>query len=349
MLRPVKIKRYIIREVALSTAGVLAVLWAFLFCQEVVISFSRASRGDLAFSFLAPMILMHVPTLFGMVLPLATVLGLVFALGRLYSDGEMTACFIAGLRIPDLYTVLSPWISLMTLCSLVLHLWILPPLAHEHDKLWEQAHSKDSLEMIQSGKFYVRQNTVFYIERRNNTNNAIGELFVAKGSPGDPDFSMLRAEKGSLTHFRGQRYLIAENGSHYQNAKTALDYRITQFQKSALELHDPAPFNMTRTHGKSNNQLISGGTTDDWAELLMRLSGAIMLSQLAFLGIAIAPVQPKGSRMKPLLLAIILFLGYDQGLLLIRAASESEKIPLMCFALWHLLFCVVLWGIRKRT
>jgi len=99
----------------------------------------------------------------------------------------------------------------------------------------------------------------------------------------------------------------------------------------------------TKIEGKSTVDLIKEGGTYANAELQWRLSQPITILILSFFGIFLGKTSPRGGKGVNLLIGIVVFMLYNNGLLVAKRAIELGQINLLTgFLGVHLLVLMLL-------
>ena len=91
------ITRYICRQILQATAAITLVLMVVVVLGRMLNYLARASQGELDPDLLALVLTYRLPDFLQLILPLALLLGILLALGRLYADSEMTVLIATGM------------------------------------------------------------------------------------------------------------------------------------------------------------------------------------------------------------------------------------------------------------
>ena len=110
----------------------------------------------------------------------------------------------------------------------------------------------------------------------------------------------------------GDRFLVLLNGTRYEGTPGRRDYRIVEFERYAMRI-DTAPVKQAepQTHSKSTLALWRNPTSWNLAELEWRIGLPISATILALLAVPLSYVNPRAGRSLNLILAIILYMLYN--------------------------------------
>src|SRR5687768_10635355 len=91
------ITRYINRQILQTTLALTLILLVVAVLGRLLNYLAQASRGELDPGVLMLLMSYRLPDFLQLILPLALLLGMLLALGRLYADNEMTVLVATGM------------------------------------------------------------------------------------------------------------------------------------------------------------------------------------------------------------------------------------------------------------
>lgn len=97
MLRPRRLTRYVLSELAAATFVGIALWTAILMMNDFFFIARQAIQKDLGVGITLQILGLNVPSMLVLAIPIGTLLGSLIAIGRLSADGEMIACQSCGL------------------------------------------------------------------------------------------------------------------------------------------------------------------------------------------------------------------------------------------------------------
>jgi lipopolysaccharide export system permease protein len=99
MLRPRRLTRYVLSELASATIVGVAVWTAILMMNNFFFIARLAIQKDLGLGPTLQLLALNLPSLLVFAIPIGTLLGSLIAIGRLSADGEVVALQAAGLKV----------------------------------------------------------------------------------------------------------------------------------------------------------------------------------------------------------------------------------------------------------
>ena len=326
--------RYLLREITLSFGATVSVLLAMVLSYRLARFLSQATQGLLSQDAIWTLLGLQAVRFLVILIPLASLLAIMLALGRLYRDSEMTALAACGFGPKEIYRPLL-WFALpLAVLMLALSLYLVPQSQNLHYQLRDQARKEAELTVFSPGAFreinYGQH--VVYVGSLSENGQVIQNIFVRSLLPGG--FAVTTAEKGRqrIDTELGVRYLILENGYRYQQQARIdhpdrNDYDSIRFQTLTLRL-DSAPLESARQPRETltTAELLN---TDDprlHAEFQQRLSGPVSLLLITLLAPLLAHANPREGRYGRMVVALLIYTIYVNLLGVGEAWLERERI-----------------------
>lgn len=358
------IVRYLTRDILVNTGAVSLVVFLVVFSSQFVRRLADVAEGDLAAGFLASIMFFSIPSYLELILPLGFFVGLMLALGRLYTDSEMVVLSASGIGPWHLLRWVLVSGAAVGILSAGLSLGLTPWTKTKVLNLVTEASNEKGLAAFVPGRFQRRSGgfDTFYAESIESDKQGLKGLFVAEqglSSAGEPLVTITYAERGRVVSSQehGGRYLELLNGRRYQGQPGQLEYRVTEFEVLGERLPDAdsagSAFGDDLYDALPTQMLFLEKNSASTATLHWRLSLVLMPFNLALLALGLARTDRRRGRYTMLLPAIVLYLVYLVGLASLRgAAAEGASVG----SLWGLhaviagIGCVVLlwpqWRLR---
>lgn len=306
------INRYLVRELLLPFFAVGGVLTVIFTTYSMTRFLDKAADGLLRVSEVLQLTALKSFIAQEVLLPVSLFVALVIALGRLYSDWEMTALRSFGFAERQ---VLFPIMSVALGFSLVVAAFSLigRPWAYEYlYRLEVEAEATSELERIKPGRFYLYDDaarTVF-IEELEVEDDEIRGLFV-RSMIGD-DLEIISAPSGTVREHVSDK-------NHRVDLRNAQVYRKsaegTDFLGIFGELRIFVPVAAVQPVGykpKSQNSFVlrESDAPIDQAEYQWRLSAPVSTILLALLAVLLGRSRPRQGRFARLTVAVIIYAVY---------------------------------------
>jgi len=314
---------------------------------------SDVAGGQIPSGLLGELVLLKLPELLNTILPLGVFIGIIWGLGRIYRDQEMTVMRASGfgwqMMLRPLFNLLLP-LSALILVNAVL---IAPIAAQTAQSRLEEAFRTAAEWGFQAGQFHVLQNgdLILYVESVDKDGRTLRNLFIQRRV--DDREQVWTAEQGYywLDSDSGDRYLTLENGQITEGSSKSLDFAIVNFSRNDLRL--PEQDERVQAPGVSvrpSQDLIDSGQTEEKAELQWRISPAISVVVLGLLAIPLSHSAPREGRSARLLLGFLAYVVYVNVLQMTRSGIVSGVIPAALGLWWvHLLVAgITLFWLRRQ-
>ena len=364
------LSRTIFREVG-SSALLGGVLWTFiLFLQRVGRLFEILVRSSASFRTVGELFALAIPFTLSFSIPLAVLIGVLIALSRMSSDGEITAMRAAGVSSR---AVLAPVITFAFLGMLIAatsSLWLTPYSISATYRILNKLVAEELTAEVRPRIFEEQfPNTVLYVgdvlpgpvtrwrnvfmadirppaERKSSGTEERGEsprVTVASNAIAVPD----------IVHNRIQLSLL--NGGTHEVGKDVTRYFSTSFPKGdqLLEATKPNSVRPTKEYTEMDTvPLYRVAYRDPNLEPAKRIAARIELHQrfalppacilLALIGIPLGVSSRKGGKSSAVILTALLAFLYWMGLIAANGLARQEKLP-VGIAVWipNIVFAVI--------
>jgi len=240
-------------------------------------------------------------------------ISILLTLSRCYRDSEMVVWFCSGIGLtrwigPVLWYAL-PVVALIALLSMVLTPWALL----KADQFKNKLESRDDVTAATPGMFREsgQADRVYFIENVDAGSNRISNVFVQSEKNGKIG-TMVARQGLQETLPNGDRFLVLLNGTRYEGISGQRDFSIIDFERYSIRI-DSIPAKEARiwVRTMSTPELWRNPTSWNLAELDWRLGLPISAALLAMLAIPLGYVNPRAGRSLNLILAIVLYMLYN--------------------------------------
>jgi lipopolysaccharide export system permease protein len=238
------------------------------------------------------------------------------------------------------------------LLILILSLFITPWATNKVEDYRTQLKSRDDLAAISPGVFKESSNAerVFFVESFDELGNVVKNIFVQ--SIQHQKIGIIVATQGNrVTQENGDNFLEMHNGRRYQGARGSAEFSTTEFEKYALRVEaTEAQRDAPSTESKTSRELFENNNSTNSAELQWRLAIPISALILVLLAIPLSALDPRSGRSANFVLALVIYVIYNNALSIIQASIAQEKIS-SSIGLWpiHLIFLgLTIYMLRRR-
>lgn len=325
------ILRYLTRQVTLIALSITFILLVIVVAGRMLRYLARAARGELDTSVLLLLTGYRLPEFIQLTIPLALMLGVLIAYGRMYAENEMTVLTACGLsRLRLLLITLIPTTIFAAIVAF-LAFFVTPWGLMKADHLLETQEQLTEFDIVVPGIFQRLSGG----ERTTYTETVERELmqhvFMHESASDRVTFSATAVARESET---GQRYILLERGSMLEGQPGSSVYNITRFNELGVRLpaRELSLSLAVDEEALPTRALLAGSEPAHQAELQWRISLVLLFPILILLIIPLSRVSPREGRFARLVPAVMLYILYF-GLLLagrdmLASGSISPRIGL---------------------
>jgi lipopolysaccharide export system permease protein len=347
-------KRAIVTELSTTAGAVFTVLFSIIFSVGLVRLLGEAAGGRVdnasVFQLVALVALTNLPT----VLTLTLFVAVLIALSRSFRDSEMVVWFTTGQSllawIGPVLRFAAPIVVLVTLLSVAVSPWAERQIA-ESKKRFEE---RDDVSRVAPGRFIESSGAdrVFFVESVDIDGARVRNVFVSHRSQGRE--GVIVAAHGVIeVNENGDRYLVLESGRRYEGVPGEAEYRMVEFERYKLRIdtRPDEPIAEQAARAKTTGALLKENTPVARAELLLRIAQPLVAVLLTLLAVPLAYLNPRVGRSFNLILAVLAFLLYNNGLSITKAWVQRGSLP-FGVGVWlvhAIVFLIVAWLFVRRV
>ena len=217
----------------------------------------------------------------------------------------------------------------------------------------EESNNASEFSFITEGEFeeYKHGDIVFYASESKTLDTLeeqnMEEIFIYLSKEENPVIVLASEAKKYIDPKSNSIYLRLKDGVRYQGIPSDENINILNFNLYDMEIVSgelqKSLAIYTKIEGKSTVDLIKTGGSYANAELQWRLSQPITILMFSFFGIFLGKTSPRAGKGVNLLIGIIVFMLYNNGLLVAKRAIELGQINLLTgFLGVHLLVLMLL-------
>lgn len=334
-----QLDRYLFREFAQSVFAALVILMMVSLGGLFADVLGDIARGKLPAVMMLSQLGLQVIRWLPLILPLALMLGLLLALGRMYRDSEMPVLAAIGVGPRRLLRPLllagAPIVTIVGLCSLWLGPWA---DRYSHDMI-EEANRSLLLVGLEPGRFTELPGGggVVYLGSMSNDGTRFSRIFVYRQHEDRMDVTT--ATRGGLS-LQGdrERYLRLEDGFQVEGPLGGgLDYRMMHYGSNELRMPD-------RDEARDDEDpelmptsaLFGDGRREASAQLHWRVAPPLMAVALMLLAVPLARSSPRQTRYGRIVIGFLGYMVCVNLMMLGRQWLADGKLPLP-LGLWWLL------------
>lgn len=342
------ITRYLVRQVLVTTGAASFILLAVAVLGRLLKYLAQASQGELDPGVLFLLMGYRVPDFLQLILPLALLLGILLAYGRMYAESEMTVLIACGVTDRQLMQLTQAAAAVVLMATALLSLWLTPQGLVQAGRLLEAQKNLSEFDVMVPGQFQnlSRGARTTYAERISGGRLSGVFMYDAVGNR-----VIVAREAVPIEDGEGNRFVLFREGMVSEGLGGSEGYALTRFDELGVSVPPRnLAFDMAAEEQAATNlDLWRDGSASALAELQWRLSLIILIPVLTLLAVPLSRVSPRQGQFARLVPAILLYMLYFGLLLVSRDSVADGKLPPWLGLWWvHLLFAGLGWALYRR-
>lgn len=339
------ITRYLARQVLLTTAALTFILLIVVVLGRLLRYLAQASQGELDPGVLLLLMAYRVPDFLQLILPLALLLGILLAYGRMYAESEMTVLSACGVSARHLLRLtLVPTLGIAFVVA-ALALWLTPRGLVNTAALIEAQKDLNEFDVLVPGLFLNigRGARTTYAETSEG-----GELRRVFMHQAEGNRVIFAESAVPIEDADGQRFIQFRNGSFTEGEPGSDAFEMTTFSEFGVRLpqREIAFDVVLEEEALPTSALLGASEPAQVAELQWRLSLVVLIPVLALLAVPLSRVSPREGRFARIVPAILVYIAYFALLLAARDRLADGELPPIVGLWWiHALFLVGGWAL----
>ena len=348
-----RIARYIRRNLVTLFFAIFFIIGLFVFGNRIVLTAQESFEQGIPFQELIPLISFNMIRDVTLIITLSFFLAIILSISQLYKNSEAIVMNSMGLSDKHFVVFIQPTVLLTFIIITFLTIYAVPWAKQQKNIVEEETKNASEFSFITEGEFEVfKQGDIVFYASESKTLDTLGEqnmeeIFIYSTNEEKPMIVLASEARKYIDPRTNSTYLRLKDGIRYQGIPSDENISILNFDLYDLEIISgelqKSLAIYTKIEGKSTVDLIKAGGSYANAELQWRLSQPITVLILSFFGIFLGKTSPRGGKGVNLLIGIIVFMLYNNGLLVAKRAIELGQINLLTgFLGVHLLVLMLL-------
>ena len=348
-----RIARYIRRNLVTLFFAIFFIMGLFVFGNRIVLTAQESFEQGIPFQELIPLISFNMIRDVTLIITLSFFLAIILSISQLYKNSEAIVMNSMGLSDKHFVVFIQPTVLLTFIIITFLTIYAVPWAKQQKNIVEEENKNASEFSFITEGEFEeFKQGDIVFYASESKTLDTLGEqnleeIFIYSTNEEKPMIVLASEARKYIDPRTNSTYLRLKDGIRYQGIPSDENISILNFDLYDLEIISgelqKSLAIYTKIEGQSTVDLIKAGGSYANAELQWRLSQPITVLILSFFGIFLGKTSPRGGKGVNLLIGIIVFMLYNNGLLVAKRAIELGQINLLTgFLGVHLLVLMLL-------
>ena len=306
-----KFDRYLLSEFVQATLGTTLVLLMVAFGAVFADVLRDIAEGRFPADMLLPQLGLLFLNWLPIILPLALMLGLMLAVGRLYRDSEMPVLASVGIGprrlLRPVLGLVMPVALVIALCSL----W-LAPWAERVSKQMINAATRNLLVAgLEPGRFTpISNGGVVFVSRMSTDGTHFERVFIYRQK--NDRLDVTTANTGHLEiDDEGQRVLVLDNGFEVEGPRAGdgRDYRLMRYRRNDAQMPTTkGRYDANDPRMLSTLALLGDARREAKAELHSRIAPPFLALGFALLAVPLARTSPREGRLGRIAIGFLVYL-----------------------------------------
>ena len=337
-------KKSLSQELIFTAGALFLILIGIVVAQRAGFLVGSAAKGWIPNDAITTILGFNLIKFLPMIMSLTIFLTVLLTLTRWHQDSEMVIWFTSGLGITKWIRPIIMFAAPVIVIIALLSFFVMPWATQKVEDYKLELKSRDESSSISPGVFKESNNgeRVYFVESFDELGNVVKNVFIQ---------STQHKKTGIIVAGQGRRYqaengdsfILLEKGRRYQGKPKTAEFSTTEFESYAIRLETkevarkPVAAEMVST-----DKLLTSESLRDKAELQWRLAIPVSAIVLVLLAIPMSFVDPRAGRSLNLMLAIFMFIIYNNMLSIFEAWITQGKINSL-IGLWpvHIIFALL--------
>ncbi len=365
------IRRYLVKEIMSSFFATLFVLLLIIIGNTFVRLLGSVSAGGLPVDALGKLLMLGSVNAAIKLIPIALLIGMMLAFGRLYRDHEIIAMHASGIGPKEFYKGIFLFVGPLTLVIAGLILFVIPMLEQAHQDIKDEIKQRPEAAGIPVGEFMHasagNKRITLFVEDIDKENVVMQRFFLHVSENNDKQTTakekysgkklnnteVILSAKKALLYIdpnTGSRIFKIENGSRYDNDRNTGEFTIFKFEEHGIHIPALKVVDSKNLEAESFSRLLKNKDLRSQAEIHWRLALIFSAPIMALLAFPLSYTTPRQGRFGKLALGILLYAVYAELIVTGQSMIEDGKIPPWLGLWWiHLAFILLaLWLVKKQ-
>ena len=348
------ISRYLLRNLAVFFIAIFFIIALIIFGNQFVLTVQESVEHGIPIQELMPIVGFNMLRDLPIILSLAFFLSIIISISQLYKNSEAVVMNSIGMGDKNFIYLLQPVVIFLFILVFILTIYAVPWAKQQKSFAEDETVNASEFSFITEGKFesfkngeivfYASESSLADIEGEQN----MEEIFIYVSNESKP-IVVLASEATKYTDSDNESiYLRLKDGVRYEGLPGDENVNILDFDRYDLEIVSgevqKSLSNFSEIEEKTTIDLILQGGKLANAEIQWRLSQPISILILSIIGVFLGKTSPRTGKGVNLLFGVIIFMLYNNGLLVAKNSIESGQLnPYL--GLWSIHILLVLFMI----
>ena len=330
------ISKYLLKSLVLFFLAIFFIIGLIVFGNQFVLTVQESVEHGIPFQELMPIVGFNMLRDLPIILSLSFFLSIIISISQFYKNSEAVVMNSLGMGDKSFINLIQPLVLFLFLLVFALTIYAVPWAKQQKSFAEDETVNASEFSFISEGKFESFKNgeIVFYASESSQIDEAgeqnMEEIFIYVSNETAP-IIVLASEATKYTDSDNESiYLRLKDGIRYEGLPGDENVNILDFDRYDLEIVSgevqKSLSNFSKIEEKTSIDLLMEGGNLANAEIQWRLSQPISILILSFIGVLLAKTSPRTGKGVNLLFGIIIFMLYNNSLLVAKNSIESGQL-----------------------
>lgn len=304
------IDRYILREVIKSFLAILSVLLLIFTSNSFIRILQKAVSGTVSNDVLFQLVGLNSVYVLGTVIPPAFFFAVLYAIGRMYRDSEMTALASCGFGVGRIYRAVTYAAAPVALIVGLLAIVVIPSTERISAQIYDRQEDEAEIGNAAAGRFneFKQGEMLFFAEEMSSDKTRILNIFVQNRQHGD--LGLTTAAKGYqyVDEETGDHFIVLQDAHRYEGNPGETEFSVGQMEEVGFRVEKKEKKDLVlRRDALSTSFLLSSDSRDHKSELQYRFLLPFSVFIFSLAGVILSRSLPREGTSGRIILSILFY------------------------------------------
>jgi lipopolysaccharide export system permease protein len=338
------IDRYILREVLKSFLAILSVLLLVFISNSFIKILKQAVSGSISNDVLFFLVGLKSLDVLGTVIPPAFFFAVLYAIGRMYRDSEMTALASCGFGFKRILRAITFAAVPVSLLVALLAMAIIPWSQTTSEQVYKRQEKEAEMGNAIAGRFNEFKNgkVLFFAEEMSEDKTKLKNVFVQNRLHGELGLVTAASGYQYIDEETGDRFMVLQGAHRYVGDPGQNEYSVGKMEEFGMTVAKPETETLVLpSRAKSTSFLFNSEDKSDKSELQYRFLLPLSVFVFSIAGVILSRSLPREGTQGRIVLSILFYTLF----LNLQALSDTwmrKGITPMWLGRWWVVIVVML-------
>ena len=304
------IDRYILQEVTKSFLAILSVLLLIFTSNSFIKILQKAVSGTIGNDVLFQLVALKSVVILGTVIPPAFFFAILYAIGRMYRDSEMTALASCGFGFRRIFRSVMFAAVPVAIVVAMLTIQIMPWVENSSAQIYERQETDAEMGSAVAGRFneFKQGDVLFFAEEMSSDKSKIHNVFVQNRQQGE--LGLITAAKGYqyVEKETGDRFIVLQDAQRYVGNPGETEFSVGEMEEVGFRIETQQDdIVVMKREALSTSSLFSSNDRAHKSELQHRLLLPLSVFVFSLAGVILSRSMPREGTSGRIVLSILFY------------------------------------------